>query len=73
MIRRAGNSKPWLPIAERTRSRASRTDRSANPTTLKLGRPGRMSVSTVTGTDSSPSIAKVEMRASTEATVRPMA
>ena len=66
VIRRAGNSKPWLPMAERTRSRASRTERSASPTTLNAGRPGRMSVSTVTGTESSPSIAKVEMRASTQ-------
>ena len=35
VIRRAGNSKPELRIAERTRSRASRTAVSGNPTTVK--------------------------------------
>ena len=40
VMRRAGNSKPEFRIAARTRSRASRTARSASPTIVKAGRPG---------------------------------
>ena len=60
----SGNSKPEFSTAARTRSRASRTARSASPTIVKLGRPARRSTSTVTRRGSSPSIAKVVTRAS---------
>ncbi len=59
VIRRAGNSKPELRIAERTRSRDSRTARSPSPTIVNAGSPGRMSTSTVTRRLSTPWIAKV--------------
>ena len=64
MIRFCGNSKPLLWMAARTRSRDSRTALSASPTTVKAGRPRRMSASTVTRRLSTPSIANDVTRAS---------
>ena len=46
-----GNAKPLLRMAERTRSRASRTSVSAKPTKLKLGKPLAKCTSTVTRGD----------------------
>ena len=69
VTRLSGNSKPELRIAARTRSRASRTARSARPTIAKLGRPARTSISTVTRRGSSPSMVKVVTRASMAATL----
>ena len=57
MIRFCGNSKPELVIAERTRSRASRTALSASPTIVNAGSPMRMSASTQTRRQSTPSSA----------------
>ena len=45
VMRRIGNSQPELRIAARTRSRASCTAVSGNPTMLKRGKPGDMSTS----------------------------
>src|SRR4051812_43171079 len=59
VMRLAGNAKPELRIAARTRSRASRTARSPRPTIVKLGRPVRTSTSTVTRRLSTPWIANV--------------
>jgi hypothetical protein len=64
VIRLSGNSKPEFTIAARTLSRASRTALSASPTTVKAGRPERMSASTQTRRLSTPSSAKVTTRAS---------
>ncbi len=50
-----GNSSPAFCSAERTRSRASLTSTSANPTRVKLGRPLARCTSTVTGKASKPS------------------
>src|SRR4051812_21899858 len=58
-MRLSGNSKPELTIAERTRSRASRTALSGSPTTVNAGRPARMSASTHTRRLATPSSAKV--------------
>src|SRR3954470_13913184 len=58
-----GNSKPEFTIAERTRSRASRTALSARPTTVNAGRPWRTSASTSTRRASMPSSANVVTRA----------
>ena len=63
VMRFCGNSKPELVIAERTRSRASRTALSASPTIVKAGRPTRMSASTQTRRKSTPSRAKAVTRA----------
>ena len=65
MIRFDGNAWPELTIAARTRSRASRTALSARPTIVNAGRPSRMSASTHTRRDSTPSMANVVMRAIT--------
>ena len=54
VTRRAGNSKPALRTAARTRSRASWMARSVSPTMVKLGSPLATSTSTVTGTPASP-------------------
>ena len=54
-MRFCGNSKPEFVIAERTRSRASRTALSASPTIVNAGRPMRMSASTHTRRLSTPS------------------
>src|SRR3954447_19815913 len=62
-MRLCGNSKPELVIAERTRSRASRTALSARPTIVKAGRPMRMSASTQTRRLSTPSSANAVTRA----------
>ena len=43
-----GKSRPLFWMAERTRSRASRTSVSAKPTKVKLGKPLAMCTSTVT-------------------------
>src|SRR4051812_21514199 len=51
-------------MAERTRSRASRTALSARPTTVNAGRPWRMSASTQTRRASTPSTANVTTRES---------
>ena len=64
VTRLSGNSKPELRIATRTRSRASRTARSPNPTMVKFGRPARTSISTATRRGSRPSMVKVVTRAS---------
>src|SRR3954451_405278 len=58
-MRRAGNSKPLLRMAARTRSRASRTARSPSPTIVNAGSPGRRSTSTVTRRLSTPCRANV--------------
>ena len=70
MIRVCGNSKPELAIAERTRSRDSRTAASPRPTIVNAGRPLRMSTSTHTWRGSIPSIANVATRASIAVNVR---
>ena len=62
-MRFCGNSKPELVIAERTRSRASRTALSASPTIVNAGRPTRMSASTQTRRESTPSSANAVTRA----------
>src|SRR5689334_12015610 len=64
-MRLAGNAKPELTSAAWTRSRASRTALSASPTTVKPGRPSRMSASTQTRRASTQSSAKVTTRAIT--------
>ena len=64
VMRFCGNSKPRLTMAERTRSRASRTALSASPTTLNAGRPWRMSASTVTRREVTPSRANAVTRPS---------
>src|SRR4051794_26625711 len=66
-MRLAGNSKPELTIAARTRSRASRTALSASPTTVNAGSPRRISASTHTRRASTPSTANVVTRASIRA------
>ena len=63
VMRFCGNSKPEFVIADRTRSRASRTALSASPTIVKAGRPTRMSASTQTRRESTPSSAKAVTRA----------
>ena len=49
VIRCGGNSKPEFLIAERTRSRLSRTVASGSPTIVKCGRPNETSTSICTG------------------------
>src|SRR3954447_25807290 len=74
-MRFCGKPKPELVIAERTRSRASRTALSARPTIVKAGRPMRMSASTQTRRLSTPSSAKAMTRArltSRRASERPL-
>jgi hypothetical protein len=61
-MRRAGNASPDAIRAERTRSRASDTALSANPTIWKFGRPGAIWTCTSTGTASMPSNATVVTR-----------
>ncbi len=68
-MRRSGNSKPQLTIAARTRSRASRTAASGNPTMVKFGSPRWTSTSTRTGRAAMPSRVKVRAVASTEVTL----
>ena len=65
-MRPGGNVWPEFVIAERTRSRASRIALSARPTIVNAGRPvPRMSASTHTRRDSTPSMANVVTRAIT--------
>jgi hypothetical protein len=64
VIRVWGKSKPEFRIAERTRSRDSRTAASPRPTIVNEGRPERMSTSTKTGRGWTPSMANVATRAS---------
>ena len=64
MIRCAGNSKPELRIALRTRSRLSRTLASGKPTIVNLGIPNDTSTSTWTGQASTPKTAAVRKPAS---------
>ena len=64
VTRFCGKLTPEFARAARTRSRDSRTARSGSPTTEKAGSPRRMSTSTVTGTPSTPSRAKVRTFAS---------
>jgi hypothetical protein len=54
VIRRAGKEKPLFWMAERTRSRLSRTAASGSPTTLSAGRPPAVSTSTAIGIASIP-------------------
>ena len=61
--RRSGNSYPELRTAARTRSRASDTAASDNPTIEKAGSPFATSTSTVTSAASSPQSAHDAMRA----------
>jgi hypothetical protein len=59
VMRRAGNSKcTWLSAA-RTRSRASRTSASGNPTMWNAGRPGPRCTSTLTSGASMPASARL--------------
>ena len=58
-----GNCSPAFSKAERTRSRASFTSTSANPTSVKLGRPLARCTSTVTGGAANPSKARLCTRA----------
>src|SRR3990167_1285822 len=55
----AGNSSPVFWIAERTRSRASFTSVSANPTSVKLGKPLARCTSTQTGRACRPNKARL--------------
>ena len=64
VIRPSGNLKPELRIADRMRSRDSRTAVSPRPTTVNAGRPLRMSTSTQTGKGWTPSMANVATLAS---------
>ena len=64
VIRRWGKSYPELRIADRARSRDSRTAASPSPTIVNAGSPWRMSTSTHTIRGSTPSMANVATRAS---------
>ena len=64
VMRWAGNSKPELRIALRTRSRLSRTLASGRPTIVKPGNPNDTSTSTWTGQASMPKTAAVRRLAS---------
>ena len=63
-MRLSGNSKPALRIAARTRSFASCTAVSGNPTIWNAGNPLPMSTSTSTGMPSMPTTAPLRTFAS---------
>ena len=70
MIRPSGNLKPELRMAERMRSRDSRTAVSPRPTTVNAGSPLRMSTSTHTWDGWTPSMANVATLASMSGNAR---
>ena len=61
-MRRAGSASPDAIMAERTRSRASETALSGNPTTVNAGIRGATCTCTSTGRTSTPSNDTVETR-----------
>src|SRR5688572_13709569 len=65
VMRWCGKSNPELRIAERTRSRLSRTVASGNPTMVKWGSPNETSTSMWTGYASTPNTAALRRVAST--------